>query len=53
MARVVRPGASGEPEINDLPLPISLFIRKQIVSQLLEFRADFFRDDPLASDAVY
>ena len=52
-ARVIRTGASGQPEMEAGLLPISRFILGSVQSQLTEQRDDFRRGDRTASDEEF
>jgi len=52
-ARIIRPGISGEPEMEAGLLPLPLLIRDALVSQLSSHRADFRRDNPGTSGDAF
>ncbi len=52
-ARVISPGASGQPEMDAGLVPISGLLRKSVVSQLLELRADFRRRNQRTGDDAF
>jgi hypothetical protein len=51
--RIIRPGASGQPEMEAGLLQIPLLLRESVVSQLSSHRAELHRDNPGARADVF
>ena len=52
-ARVIRQGMSGQPEIELSVVAIPMLIRESVVSQLSEWRDDYRREHPTASESAF
>ncbi len=52
-ARVIRAGASGQPELELSVVAIPMLIQEDLVRQLTEWRDDFRREHPAASESAF